>query len=270
MIRKLLLLAAAALLPAVASAQVVIGPNFAYKWTVINTTTTGQVGNAIAFTGTRGPIPVFYTLQWVVSGTTPSACTFGLQASNNGSTWFNVDAGGISCTGSSVEYILQKPVSYLRVNLATWTPGDATSVVTFNYVGSAANGGPNGAITPASVTSTFGLEGTGTVSVMICGAGCGTGASLTGCWLAICDSIRGQILFAEGTAPPTTGTLMTIGLGVTRAQIPTCIVQLDGVNGTAIPLSTNGSTTSQLIVGLEGVALTASTSYYLKWICIGI
>lgn len=124
-----------------AEAQTVVGPSFAYKWVAQTGSTTGQLGQYIAFTGTRGPIPNQYSLQWTVTGTAPSACTFSLQGSNDYVTWTNLDAGGISCTANSIEFVSGKAVGGLRVNLATWTPGDATTKVSFSYVGSGATTG---------------------------------------------------------------------------------------------------------------------------------
>jgi len=138
---------------ALAPAQVILGPNRQYTWTVASTATTGQQGSYIALIGQRGPIPSTYSLQSVVSGTAPGACTFSLEGSNDAATWVGLDAGGVSCTASGIEYISNKPVTFVRVNLATFTPGDTTTVVKFNYTGGTSTGTGFPSTVPAAIAS---------------------------------------------------------------------------------------------------------------------
>jgi parallel beta-helix repeat protein len=126
-----------------ASAQVIVGPQLKYSWTVTNATTTGQVGSYIAFTAQRGPTPVNHTLSWTVSGTTPSACAFSAEGSGDGVSWYALDATGISCTASSNEVIASQALYAFRINLTSWTAGDSTSKVVFSYAGASGAGGTN-------------------------------------------------------------------------------------------------------------------------------
>jgi hypothetical protein len=127
------------LLCTAAISQVVMTAKLQYTWSATNVSSTGPLGSIIIFNGLNVQRPNVYSIQWGLSGTVPSACTFGLQGSNDTVNWFALDAGNVSCTSSSAESISGQPFLAIRVNLATWTPGDSTTVVKFNYVGSPGN-----------------------------------------------------------------------------------------------------------------------------------
>lgn len=136
-IARLLVLSTAALcgfLPA-AAPQTVVGSNLQFAWATGTTTTTGQLLKYAVLNGITAPRPGNYGVDWTLTGTAPSACTFSAQGSSDGVNWFNLDAGAVSCTVNGSEFVSLKPVLYLRINLATFTRGDATTVVTFHYTG---------------------------------------------------------------------------------------------------------------------------------------
>lgn len=122
-------------LPA-AAPQTNVGSNLQFAWVTNGTTSTGQLGNYVIFNGTTAPRPGNYSVNWTDAGTAPSACTFHAQGSADNVTWFNLDGGtAVSCTTSGNEFVVTSPVLYLRINLVTFTKGDATTVATFHYVG---------------------------------------------------------------------------------------------------------------------------------------
>lgn len=127
----------ALLMAAPASPQVTAQASLAYAWTPTNSsTTTGQLGSYLILDNSKSPRPSTYNVDFTVAGTTPGACTFHAQGSSDGVNWYNLDGGSaVSCTASGNEFIVQKPVLFLRINLATFTAGDSTTVVTFHYTG---------------------------------------------------------------------------------------------------------------------------------------
>jgi hypothetical protein len=85
---------------------------------------------------TTSPLAVFgkqnHSIQLVFAGGTLSACTYRLQGSNDGVTWFNISASDITCTASTQTFEISKPVLLVRGNLLTYT---GTGNVTLYYVG---------------------------------------------------------------------------------------------------------------------------------------
>lgn len=124
-------------LPIAASAQAIAPAQLIYTWTPTNASTpTGQLGSYLVLDDLKAPRPSIYNIDFTVSGTAPSACTFHAQGSSDGVNWYNVDgSSAVSCTASGNEFVVQKPVLYLRINLASFTAGDGTTVVTFHYAG---------------------------------------------------------------------------------------------------------------------------------------
>ncbi len=105
-----------------------------YSWS--SPTTTGQLGNYLVFNGVTAPRPGNYTIDWSISGTAPSACTFRIEGSSDNVNWFGLDTTSpstTSCTTSGMESIAYKPVLYLRVNIVSWTTGGGTII--FHYTG---------------------------------------------------------------------------------------------------------------------------------------
>ena len=111
-----------------------------YTW---NTpTTTGQLGKYIILTFAppqgQKPAPHVFTIDWSLSGTVPSACTFRVEGSFDGVNWYGLDTTSpatTSCATSGMESLAYKPVYYLRINVVTWTTGDSTTVAHFQFTG---------------------------------------------------------------------------------------------------------------------------------------
>jgi hypothetical protein len=126
----------AGLVPIV-NAQQNAGSGLQYNWPAAATGTAGQLGSYLVFSGTSAPRPANYTIDVTVTGTTPSVCTFRVEGSSDGTTWYGLDVTSPSTTGCTTNYmesITSRPVVYLRINL-TYTQGDATSKVVFHYTG---------------------------------------------------------------------------------------------------------------------------------------
>lgn len=95
-------------------------------------TTVGQVGNYISHKNSNAS-PLTYGLDWSIAGTAPSVCTFQAEGSSDGTHWNKLNASPISCTTQGLTFITLSPVVFFRVNVLTYTAGDVTTAVTFNY-----------------------------------------------------------------------------------------------------------------------------------------
>ena len=97
-------------------------------------TAVGQTtGYAVASAGAQAGIPVNHTIELITTGA-PSGCTYRLQGSSDGTTWFNISAADITCTSSTVSFEANKPAKYVRGNLLTLTAGTSPTV-TLKYIG---------------------------------------------------------------------------------------------------------------------------------------
>jgi hypothetical protein len=117
-----------------AGAQTVAPPALLYVWP--NATGTGQLGQYLAFNGQNVARPGNYSIDWSISGTAPTACTFRVEGSFDGVNWYGLDTtspNSTSCTTSNMESIAYKPVNYLRINLVTFTGAGGTII--FHYTG---------------------------------------------------------------------------------------------------------------------------------------
>ncbi len=104
--------------------------------TVTNATTTGQLGQYVVLNGLTAPRPGTFTVDWTASGTALSTCTFNAQGSSDGINWYYVDSSSpVSCTASGNEFVVGKPVLYLRINIVAISGGDGTTSLVFHYVG---------------------------------------------------------------------------------------------------------------------------------------
>jgi hypothetical protein len=133
---KSFLVAFVLLFGALCNAQDIPTQSLLYNW--VTPTTTGQLGKYIILVNNQVPSTSNYSLSWSLSGTAPAACTFRLEGSYDNVNWFGLDTtspASTSCTTSNMESIAYKPVYYLRVNIVTWTNGDATTKVIFQYTG---------------------------------------------------------------------------------------------------------------------------------------
>jgi hypothetical protein len=130
------ILSALLFIASVAVAQTSIGSSLAFDWAKV--AATGQLGSYLVFNNQSVARPGNYTIDWSLSGTAPSACTFRVEGSSDGVNWYGLDATSpatTSCTASNMESIAYKPVRYLRINVVAYTAGDGTTAITFHYTG---------------------------------------------------------------------------------------------------------------------------------------
>jgi methyl coenzyme M reductase beta subunit len=72
-----------------------------------------------------GGIPGTYSWDIIITGG-PSAVTVNLEGSDDGTNWFTVDTS--TSTSSALRHVVDKPVRFLRANLATLTGGSSPTV----------------------------------------------------------------------------------------------------------------------------------------------
>ena len=112
-----------------AFSQAVVSSAGLYNFGVV--TTTGQLGSYLTYSGVTAP-PSNYTIDWSNPGTAPSACTFQVEGSSDGVHWYGL-TGATNCTAPSMFHIISKPVELVRIDVLTYTAGDGTTAVNFNY-----------------------------------------------------------------------------------------------------------------------------------------
>jgi len=100
-----------------------------YRKTFTTQTTTG----ATASSGLMRGYAVNHTAELIVTGG-PATCTYRLQGTGDGTTWFNISAADLTCTSTTVGFEANKPVAQVRGNLLTLT-GGTTPTVTLKYIG---------------------------------------------------------------------------------------------------------------------------------------
>ncbi len=105
----------------------------AYSFGTISTT--GPLGSSLNYLG-HPTAPSSHTVEWSLTGTAPTACTLELSGSIDGNHWYSL-TGPLSCTAAAMYHVIGKPVSFVRLNVLTYTPGDATTAVTARYARSA-------------------------------------------------------------------------------------------------------------------------------------
>ena len=88
---------------------------------------------ATASSGLMRGVPVAHTAELIVTGT-PTTCTYRLQGSRDGVTWFNISAADITCTATTVAFENGKPAVTVRGNLLTLT-GGTSPTITLKYIG---------------------------------------------------------------------------------------------------------------------------------------
>lgn len=88
---------------------------------------------ATATSGLMRGIPVYHTIELIVTGG-PAACTYRLQGTRDGTTWYNISAADITCTATTVAFETGKPAVSVRGNLLTLS-GGTSPTVTLKYVG---------------------------------------------------------------------------------------------------------------------------------------
>lgn len=111
------------------SAQVTAGAGGRVAYVPV--TTTGQLGSYVGnISGTAAPSN--YTLDWSSTGTTASACTFQGEGSSDAFHWYALTSP-TDCSSASMVHIAYKPVIFFRINVLTYTQGDSSTKVSFNY-----------------------------------------------------------------------------------------------------------------------------------------
>jgi hypothetical protein len=99
-----------------------------HKAFIAQTTT----GNTVSSGLMRG-VALQHTAELIVTGA-PATCTYRLQGTGDGVTWFNVSAADVTCTTSTVAFEANKPVMQVRGSLITLTGGTAPTV-RLKYIG---------------------------------------------------------------------------------------------------------------------------------------
>lgn len=94
--------------------------------------TQSAVGTTASSGNIRG-IAIQHTAELIVTGA-PATCTYRLQGSRDGVTWFNISAADVVCTATTVAFEANKPTVVVRGNLLTLTGGTAPTV-TLKYIG---------------------------------------------------------------------------------------------------------------------------------------
>ncbi len=108
-----------------------------YNWPPV--TTTGQLGSYLyQFQNGVTSGSSNFNIDWTDTGTAPSACTFRVEGSSDGIAWTGLDIAApgtdpLPCTLSNMVFITDKPVRFVRVNIVSYTAGDATTVLIFHY-----------------------------------------------------------------------------------------------------------------------------------------
>ena len=97
------------------------------------TFTTQTAVGATASSGQMRGIAVHHTTELIVTGA-PTGCTYRLQGTRDGTTWFNLSAADVTCTTTAVAFEANKPAVQVRGNLLTLT-GGTTPSVTLKYIG---------------------------------------------------------------------------------------------------------------------------------------
>ena len=144
-------------------------------------------------------------------------------------------------------------------------PGTAGQVLTSD------GGGNILATSNPSVSSltTGGLAGVATGMTFTPGSAAGTGASAA-CFQGVCDSVSGVVQVTTGTSTSASGTLLTVGFGVTHSKQFTCVTSVFNAGVQEV-------TNYGVAEGTSGFALTAassgpflpSTGYRVRYICSG-
>lgn len=110
-------------------AEAQLGDWRGFQKTFVTQSATG----ATASSGLMRGLPVNHTSELIVTGG-PATCTYSLQGTRDGVTWFTISASAITCTSTTVAFEANKPAVSVRGNLLTLTGGTAPTV-TLKYIG---------------------------------------------------------------------------------------------------------------------------------------
>lgn len=115
--------------PHYAPTEAQVGSFIGYQKTFTAQTTVGATASA----GNIRGIAINHTAELIVTGA-PATCTYRLQGTRDGVTWFNISAADITCTSTTVAFEANKPAVTIRGNLVTLT-GGTSPTITLKYVG---------------------------------------------------------------------------------------------------------------------------------------
>ena len=94
---------------------------------------TTSSGTANVITHQNGSAaPSSHTIDWSNDGTAAAVCTFQLEGSTDKVHWYSLTGSQVCTTGNMI-HVTPKPVIFLRINILTYTAGDVTTVINFNY-----------------------------------------------------------------------------------------------------------------------------------------
>lgn len=97
----------------------------------------------------------------------------------------------------------------------------------------------------------------------------GTGASVSCARGFSCDQVSGTFMLVTGAGTLVTGPVLTIEFAVSREASPTCTVSLQRNSDSPTALSVAKLSSPSRLIFYPSVALSASTSYNLDYICGG-
>ena len=96
----------------------------------------GAVGQTVAY---RTEVVQNHSVQIVkteAAGGDITGCTYRLQGSNDGTNWFDISAGDLTCTSNVQGFEQNKPALWVRGDLKTFTVKALTTpTVTLHYAG---------------------------------------------------------------------------------------------------------------------------------------
>lgn len=112
------------------------------------------------------------------------------------------------------------------------------------------------------------IAAVGTITSAVLGATgvVGVGASIVTAGFHLCDNISGTFTLTTGTGGLSPGLVLTVTFSNTRANYPSACVDFTG--GTTFLAPSHAETTTTLAISV-GVALAASTTYTISYICGG-
>lgn len=73
-------------------------------------------------------LPRLFSFVTLIAGGTMTALTVNFEGSNDGTNWFNI--GSNNSTSNAMTFVVDKPVRYVRANIATFTANTGTPLIT--------------------------------------------------------------------------------------------------------------------------------------------
>jgi hypothetical protein len=187
---------------------------------------------------------------------------------------WNITPGTINGFSASNAFMVSIDASGGTMFIGSALTGSGRISLSGTSMTGATTGGPTWSITNNGGIGSFSSHtGTGAATISL-GPAAGTGATLggtAGC-ATVCDSVSGRLIFTAGTAPPTTGSLVTVTFPFTRTNIPNCVTG-NAINEntglTLVPVGDPGNNTSSMTLNAMGTALIANNQYQISYWCGG-